>query len=45
MRIRIIGSGKMGNGLGRLWARHGYHVMFSYSRNPERLPELAEEVG
>jgi predicted dinucleotide-binding enzyme/predicted ester cyclase len=45
MRIGIIGSGKMGSGLGRLWTRHGHHVMISYSRNPERLRELAEEVG
>jgi predicted dinucleotide-binding enzyme/predicted ester cyclase len=35
----------MGSGLGRLWAKHGHHVMFSYSRNPQRLQELAEEVG
>jgi len=26
MDIGIIGSGKMGTGLGRLWAKHGHHV-------------------
>jgi 8-hydroxy-5-deazaflavin:NADPH oxidoreductase len=45
MRIGIIGSGKMGSGLGRLWAKHGHHVMFSYSRDPQRLQHLAAEIG
>src|SRR5207253_8469363 len=41
----IIGSGKMGVGLGRLWAKHGHYVMFSYSRRPEKLQELVQEIG
>jgi steroid delta-isomerase-like uncharacterized protein len=45
MDIGIIGSGKMGTGLGRLWAKHGHHVMFSYSRRPEKLENLALEIG
>jgi len=45
MRIGIIGSGKMGSGLGRLWAKRGHYVKFSYSRRPERLLELAQEIG
>src|SRR5207245_9151294 len=45
MRIGIIGSGKMGTGLGRLWAKHGHHVMFSYSRRPEKLENLVLEIG
>ena len=45
MNIGIIGSGKMGTGLGRLWAKHGHHVMFSYSRRPERLESLVVEIG
>ncbi len=45
MRIGIIGSGKMGAGLGRLWAKHGHYVMFSYSRRPEKLQELVQEIG
>ena len=45
MRIGIIGSGKMGVGLGRLWAKHGHYVMFSYSRRPEKLQELVQEIG
>jgi len=35
----------MGGGLGRRWARSGHHVMFSYSQNPQKLRDLAEEVG
>jgi 8-hydroxy-5-deazaflavin:NADPH oxidoreductase len=45
MKIGIIGSGKMGGGLGRLWAKHGHHVLFSYSRKPEKIQDLVEEVG
>ena len=45
MDIGIIGSGKMGAGLGRLWARHGHHVMFSYSRRQEKLDALVLEIG
>jgi len=35
----------MGSGLGRLWAKRGHYVMFSYSRRPERLEELVSEIG
>src|SRR6185503_18476885 len=45
MRIGIIGSGKMGSGLGRRWARRGHFVQFSYSRRPERLQDLVREIG
>lgn len=45
MRIGIIGSGKMGAGLGRLWAKHGHYVMFSYSPRPEKLQDLVQEIG
>src|SRR5947199_7807927 len=43
--IGIIGSGKMRASLGRLWAKHGHHVMFSYSRRPEKLENLVLEIG
>src|SRR5689334_2910852 len=45
MDIGIIGSGIMGTALGRLWAKHGHHVMFSYSRRPEKLANLVLEIG
>ncbi len=43
-RIGIIGSGQMGGGLGRLWARAGHEVFFS-SRNPAELADLVASVG
>src|SRR5690349_7874594 len=45
MEIGIIGSGKMGAGLGRLWAKHGHYIMFSYSRRPEKLQDLVRGIG
>ncbi len=31
----------MGGGLGKLWAKAGHQVIFSYSRNPDKLQQLA----
>jgi len=45
MDIGIIGVGQMGTSLGRLWAAHGHHVMFSYSRRLEKLDNLVREIG
>ena len=44
MKIGIIGAGKVGGGLGKLWVRAGHQVLFS-SRHPKRLRALAEEAG
>jgi len=44
MKIGIIGAGKVGGGLGKLWARAGHEVFFS-SRHPDRLKVLVEEAG
>jgi 8-hydroxy-5-deazaflavin:NADPH oxidoreductase len=41
MKIAIVGSGSMGGGLGKLWAKAGHEVIFSYSRNPDKLQQLA----
>jgi len=45
MKIAIIGSGNMGGGLGKLWAKAGHEVIFSYSRNPDKLQQLAVVAG
>ena len=45
MKVGVIGSGQMGAGLGRLWAKHGHHVMFTHSRRPERITDLLGEIG
>ena len=44
MRIGIIGAGKVGGGLGKIWVRAGHKVLFS-SRHPNRLKGLVEEAG
>jgi predicted dinucleotide-binding enzyme len=44
MRIGIIGAGKVGGSLGKLWVRAGHEVFFS-SRHPNRLKALVEEAG
>jgi predicted dinucleotide-binding enzyme len=45
MRIGILGSGLMGGKLGRLFARAGHEVIFSYSRSRRKLETLASEAG
>ena len=45
MQIGIIGAGNMGAGLGKLWAKAGHQVIFSYSRDEEKLRELAATAG
>lgn len=45
MRIGIIGSGNMGKALGTTWARAGHEVLFSYSRYPQKLEQLAKDAG
>jgi predicted dinucleotide-binding enzyme len=44
MKIGIIGSGRIGSTVGKLWAQAGHEVMFS-SRHPEQLQDLATRVG
>ncbi len=43
-RIGIIGSGKVGSALGRVWANAGHPVMFS-SRNLDHDKQLAAGIG
>ena len=44
MRIGIIGVGKMGSRLGRLWAARGHLVMYG-SRDPDRARTEAASAG
>lgn len=44
MKIAILGSGNMGKGLGSLWAKRGHRVMFSYSRDEQKLKDLVATV-
>ena len=43
-RIGIVGAGKMGGTLAKLWSQAGYHVMIS-SRHPDELRSLANSLG
>jgi predicted dinucleotide-binding enzyme len=44
MKIGIIGSGKIGSLVGRLWVQAGHEVKFS-SRHPETLATLVKGLG
>jgi predicted dinucleotide-binding enzyme len=44
MRVGIIGSGRIGGNAGTQLARAGHEVMFSFSRDPRSLEELASGV-
>jgi predicted dinucleotide-binding enzyme len=45
MRIGVVGAGNIGGNAARLFARAGHEVLLSFSREPERLEELAREIG
>ena len=44
MRIGILGSGLMGSKLGTIFARAGHEVVFSYSRDNDKLKKLARDA-
>jgi 8-hydroxy-5-deazaflavin:NADPH oxidoreductase len=44
MNIGIIGAGNIGSGLGKIWAKKGHKIIFSFSRNPEKLGSLSSAV-
>jgi len=41
MRIGIIGTGNLGARMGKTWAAKGHEVLFSFSKEPEKLREAA----
>jgi predicted dinucleotide-binding enzyme len=45
MKIGIIGAGRMGLALGGLWAKAGHDVLFSYSRDRNKLVALAQTAA
>jgi predicted dinucleotide-binding enzyme len=45
MNITIVGPGKLGSALGKLWARKGHEVFLTFSRDPAKLEAVAKELG
>lgn len=45
MRIGVIGSGKIGATVARLFAKAGHEVAIANSRGPQTLTALVEELG
>ncbi len=45
MRIGVIGAGRVGAGLARVWVEAGHDVTLSFSRDAEALRRTAEEIG
>ena len=45
MKYAIIGSGKIGSALARIFARQGIEVAVANSRGPETLASLTKELG
>lgn len=45
MKIGIVGSGDIGSTLGRLWAKAGHQIYYSFSHDQERLEQLSAESG
>jgi predicted dinucleotide-binding enzyme len=45
MRIAVIGAGRIGGNAARLFGKAGHDVLVSFSRDPQKLEALAEEIG
>lgn len=45
MRIGVIGAGRIGGNMARLWVAAGHEVLLSYSRDPARLEQTAAAIG
>jgi predicted dinucleotide-binding enzyme len=45
MNIAVVGSGDIGRTLGRLWAKAGHRILFSFSHDEQKLEALARECG
>ena len=45
MKIGIVGAGRIGGGIARQLASAGHEVRLSFSRSPENLAQLAQQIG
>ena len=44
MKIAIIGTGRLGSTLGKIWAKKGHMIMFG-SQDPQKAIKLANSIG
>jgi predicted dinucleotide-binding enzyme len=44
MKIGIIGTGRLGSALGKMWAEKGHNIMFG-SQDPQKAKKLAISIG
>ena len=44
MKLGIIGTGRLGSALGKIWAEKGHMIMFG-SRDPQKAKKLANSIG
>ena len=44
MKIGIIGTGRLGSALGKIWAEKGHEIMFG-SKDPQKAKKLANSIG
>jgi NADPH-dependent F420 reductase len=44
MKISIIGTGRLGSTLGKIWAHKGHTIMFG-SHDPQKAKKLANSIG
>lgn len=45
MKIGIVGVGNIGGAVAKIFAKAGHSVILSWSRNPEKLQQLAAELS
>jgi predicted dinucleotide-binding enzyme len=45
MKVGIIGSGHVGASMGKVWAAKGHKVLFSFSKDQEKLKTVAADAG
>jgi 8-hydroxy-5-deazaflavin:NADPH oxidoreductase len=45
MKIAIVGPGKLGSALGKLWSAKGHEVTVTFSRDPAKLDAIAAQIG